>query len=153
MDWSLVDYCDVFISGVAPIHWLQRIHWWVSDVMLISPNLFSWRNKIIYTLYGLNYSKNFFNSKNLYHFSSVSFPKQGKQGNWIIWKENWSHYAYIVHQTLILKGNRKGKSYFPWYVPLKSRPLQLSLFFVSVCISASYWTAVVSRLTCLEAFK
>ncbi len=36
--WSGVDYCDVFISCLDThsdgTHSLQRIHWWVSDVML-----------------------------------------------------------------------------------------------------------------------
>ncbi len=38
MDWSGVDYCDVFIrcldSHFDGTHSLQRIHWWASDVML-----------------------------------------------------------------------------------------------------------------------
>ncbi len=38
MDWSGVDYCDVFISCLDShsdgTHSLQRIHWWASDVML-----------------------------------------------------------------------------------------------------------------------
>ncbi len=38
MDWSGVDYCDVFISCLDShsdgTHSLQRIHCWASDVML-----------------------------------------------------------------------------------------------------------------------
>ncbi len=38
MDWSGVDYCDVFISCLDShsdgTHSLQSIHWWASDVML-----------------------------------------------------------------------------------------------------------------------
>ncbi len=38
MDWSGVDYCDVFISCLDShsdgTHSLQRIHWWASDGML-----------------------------------------------------------------------------------------------------------------------
>ncbi len=38
MDWTGVDYCDVFISCLDShsdgTHSLQRIHWWASDVML-----------------------------------------------------------------------------------------------------------------------
>ncbi len=38
IDWSGVDYCDVFISCLNShsdgTHSLQRIHWWASDVML-----------------------------------------------------------------------------------------------------------------------
>ncbi len=38
MDWSGVDYCDVFISCLDShsdgTHSLQRIHWWASVVML-----------------------------------------------------------------------------------------------------------------------
>ncbi len=38
MKWSCVDYCDVFISCLKShsdgTHSLQRIHWWISDVML-----------------------------------------------------------------------------------------------------------------------
>ncbi len=38
MDWSLVDYCDIFISCLDSnsdgAHSLQRIHWWASDLML-----------------------------------------------------------------------------------------------------------------------
>ncbi len=37
MDWSGVDYCDVFISCLDShsdgTHSLQRIHWWASDGM------------------------------------------------------------------------------------------------------------------------
>ncbi len=51
MDWSGVDYCDVFISCLDShsdgTHSLQWIHWWVSDVMLIKP---------IYILDGLRVS-------------------------------------------------------------------------------------------------
>ncbi len=64
IEWcgSLVDYCDVFISCLDShsdgTHSLQRIHWWASDGMLyISPNLFPWRNKLIYILDGLRVSK------------------------------------------------------------------------------------------------
>ncbi len=53
----LVDYCDVFISCLGShsdgTHSLQRIHWWASDVM---PNLFWWRNKLIYISNGLRLS-------------------------------------------------------------------------------------------------
>ncbi len=35
------------------VHW---IHWWASDVILIYPNLFPWRNKHIYILGGLRVS-------------------------------------------------------------------------------------------------
>ncbi len=36
MDWSGVDYCDVFISCLDSdgTHSLQRIHWRASDVIL-----------------------------------------------------------------------------------------------------------------------
>ncbi len=38
MDWSRVDYCDVFISCLDShsdfTHSLQSIHWWATDVML-----------------------------------------------------------------------------------------------------------------------
>ncbi len=38
MDWSGVDYCDVFISCLDShsdgTHSLQSIHWWASNVML-----------------------------------------------------------------------------------------------------------------------
>ncbi len=38
MDWSGVDYCDVFISCLDShsdgTHPLQSIYWWASDVML-----------------------------------------------------------------------------------------------------------------------
>ncbi len=38
MDWSGVDYCDVFISCLDShsdgTHSLQKIYWWASDVML-----------------------------------------------------------------------------------------------------------------------
>ncbi len=37
MDWSLVDYCNVFISCLDPhsdgTHSLQMIHWYASDEM------------------------------------------------------------------------------------------------------------------------
>ncbi len=45
MDWSRMDYCNVFISCLDSnsdgTYSLQRIHWWVRDVTLshISPNL------------------------------------------------------------------------------------------------------------------
>ncbi len=35
MDWSGVDYCDVFIDSHSDgTHSLQSIHYWASDVML-----------------------------------------------------------------------------------------------------------------------
>ncbi len=55
----IVDYCDVFISCLDShsdgTHSLQMIHWWASDV--ISPNVFLWRNKLVYILDGLRVSK------------------------------------------------------------------------------------------------
>ncbi len=68
LEWcgSLVDYCDVFISCLDShsdgTHSLQRIHCWDTDAMLHSPNLFPWRNKLIYILDRLRvcqYSANF----------------------------------------------------------------------------------------------
>ncbi len=52
----LVVYCDVFISCLDSdgTHSLHRIHWWS-----ISPNIFRWRNKPIYSLNGLKVSKCF----------------------------------------------------------------------------------------------
>ncbi len=55
--------CDVLISCFDShsdgTHSLQRIHWWASNVheCYISPNLFWWRNKLIYILDGLRLSK------------------------------------------------------------------------------------------------
>ncbi len=50
----LVEYCDVSISCLDShsdgTHSLQRIHWWLSNIML---NLLWWRNKLIYILDGL----------------------------------------------------------------------------------------------------
>ncbi len=43
-------------------HSLHMIHWWASDAMLNSPNMFWWRNKFIYILDGLwvsTFSANF----------------------------------------------------------------------------------------------
>ncbi len=41
-----LDYCDVFIiclnSHSDGTHSLQRIHWWASEIMQTSPNLFRW---------------------------------------------------------------------------------------------------------------
>ncbi len=56
----LVDCCDVFISCLDSqsdgTHSLQSIHWWACNVKCFcSPNLFWWRNKLNYILYGLNY--------------------------------------------------------------------------------------------------
>ncbi len=45
----VADYCGVFMSCLDShsdgTHSLQRMHWWGSDVM---PNLFQWRNKLVY---------------------------------------------------------------------------------------------------------
>ncbi len=46
-------YMDSHSDGT---HSLQRIHWWANDVMLHSPNLLRWRNKLIY-MGDLNESK------------------------------------------------------------------------------------------------
>ncbi len=61
MDWIHVDYCDVFIccldSHSDGTHSLQRDPLMSSDVILHFPNLFWWRNKLIYILDGLSFSK------------------------------------------------------------------------------------------------
>ncbi len=43
--WCFISCLDSPFDGT---HWLQRIHWWATDV--ISLNLFKWRNKLIYIL-------------------------------------------------------------------------------------------------------
>ncbi len=49
--WITVDFCEVFISCLDShsdgTHSLQSIHWWASDGMIITPELFWWRNKLI----------------------------------------------------------------------------------------------------------
>ncbi len=52
----LVDYCDVWVL-IWRHPFIVEIHCWASDAMLISPNLFLWRNKLIYILDGLRMSK------------------------------------------------------------------------------------------------
>ncbi len=55
-----VDYCDDFIicliSYSDGTHSLQRIQWWMSDVVLNFSNRFQWKNKRIYILDGLSVS-------------------------------------------------------------------------------------------------
>ncbi len=80
MDWSHVDYLQIiwcFISCLNShfdgTHSLQRIHWWASDVKLIS--LFWWRNKLIYSLEGLRmntFSADFYFWVN-YSFNDAAF--------------------------------------------------------------------------------
>ncbi len=49
----LEDHCIILLTCLKShsdgTHSLQRIHWWVSDVISLqmSPNLFQWRNKLI----------------------------------------------------------------------------------------------------------
>ncbi len=63
MDWSGVDYCDVFISCLDThsdgTHSLQKIHWWASDAMQIFfQNLFTWTNLAVLSkmYFRVNYS-------------------------------------------------------------------------------------------------
>ncbi len=66
MDWSGVDYCDVFISCLVShsdgTHSLQRIHWWESDVMLHFSKSVLMKKK---THLHLGWPKNFICGKNI----------------------------------------------------------------------------------------
>ncbi len=48
--WIIVVFISCLDSLSDGTHSLQRIHWWASDECYISPNLFWWRNKLIYIL-------------------------------------------------------------------------------------------------------
>ncbi len=61
LDWSGLDFCDVFISCLDShsdgTHSLQRIHWWASDITLNFSKSVLINNKIIYIFEGLRVSK------------------------------------------------------------------------------------------------
>ncbi len=50
-----MDYCDAFISRLNSHS--DGTHWWAIDIMPAYPNLFWWRNKLIYILDGLKWLK------------------------------------------------------------------------------------------------
>ncbi len=66
IDWSDVDFCDVFISCLDShsdgTHSLQRIHWWATNVNLHFSKSVLMKKKPIYILDGLKWTHlNFLN--------------------------------------------------------------------------------------------
>ncbi len=73
-------------------HSLQKIHWWARDVILIFPNPFWWRNKLIYSLWwsGWYFSANFhfwvnYIFKVKYNFDFHLIFLYGQVGTHLLW--------------------------------------------------------------------
>ncbi len=102
MDWSGVDYCDVFISCLDShsdgTHSLQRIHWWASDVMLN----FSNSNEETNILDGQRVNKFSFmgepllKKKTLYHILLFKFRWIDTIGDFC----GYSRFTYVSHKDL-----------------------------------------------------
>ncbi len=102
MDWSGVDYCDVFISCLNShsdgTHSLQRIYWWASDVMgNFSISEEETNSSTSWVFWGwVNVSKlSFLKEQFLYYNSNLSRQTDAHLCAtrwWIFLEIFWSHY-------------------------------------------------------------
>ncbi len=108
MDWSDVDYCDVFISCLDShsdgTHALQRIHFWASDAMLhFSKSVLM--KKLIYILVGhFKHIQNPFKSVKTFLFYSeapifnnnIQMHLDFSNCSWFLYS-SMSGYNYLFH--------------------------------------------------------
>ncbi len=119
MNWSGVDYCDVFINCLDSrsdgTHSLQRIHWWAIDVMLPFSNFFSWwRNKLISGIWdGLMVTKFSVNKNVGVNFSFKAISTCVLANIWVDDTDRWDGVARILsvlesHFNLVVRSCYAG---------------------------------------------